>query len=257
MIYPEEAPAVLIRQHEEVQGRLQRAYMRAIEFSYMRLTNQTSKEFMGHGVARRLGVITKSAQNIFSIFPPDRRQPLGRDLLEDLNINLHAFVLHVNALQDNLAWTYVHEHGLTFKRKQAVSLFGDRLRKILPLPLREYLEQEVLQKWHKEYSTEFRDALAHQIPLYVPPTQLTNAEKLRSEELNEEFLRRLRIYDFEGVEQVQEEQNSLGVACPQFLHSLRAEGTMVLHPQVICDQMTALDLFDSVTKHWGPPELSA
>jgi hypothetical protein len=253
MIYPKEALPVLVQQHEDVQRRLRDAYLASVEFSMTKLSNEEAREFMGHGVARRLGVIAKAAQNIFSIFPPDRLKPLGRELLEDLNINLHAFVLHVNALQDNLAWTYVSEYGIEVKRRQAVSLFGEDLKSRLPRPVQKFLNQESIKKWHKEYSTDFRDALAHRIPLYVPPAQLTAAEGLRSKELNEEFWRRLQSHEFEAAERAQEEQNALGTACPQFAHSLRGASPMVLHPQVISDGLTALELYETVTTHWGPP----
>lgn len=252
MIYPPEVPPALVDQHAQLQERLQETYVRVSEFSFNCLTKDQSREFMSHGVARRLRVIARCAHNIFSIFPPDRRATLDRDSLEDVNINLHAFVLHVNALQDNLAWAYVLEFGLPLGR-HAVSLFKDELKRRLPLPIQEFLDQESIATWQKEYSTDFRDALAHRIPLYVPPAQLTEADKQRAAELDGEFHRLVRSHDFDGVERVQDEQNALGTACPQFAHSLRTSAHHILHPQVICDGLTALELCNTVTRHWGAP----
>lgn len=253
MIYPPEVPPALVDQHEQLQERLQRTYIRVSEFSLGQLTKDESREFMSHGVARRLRVIARCAQNIFSIFPPSRRETLDRDSLEDVNINLHAFVLHVNALQDNLAWAYVIEHGVVLKNRHAVSLFKEELKRQLPMRIQEFLNQESMTSWQKEYSTDFRDALAHRIPLYVPPAQLTKADQQRAAELNDEFYRLVRAHDFVGVARVQDEQNALGTACPQFAHSLRTSAHLVLHPQVICDGLTALELCDTVIKHWGAP----
>ena len=49
--------------------------------------------------------------------------------------------------------------------------------------LADYLAPGDTQKWHSEYAKEYRDALAHRIPLYVPLFRLTDDDKKRFEEI--------------------------------------------------------------------------
>lgn len=252
MFYQPEAIEAFERNHPIIQHELFTAYVGATAFSD-RLTNPEAIGYMRHGVARRLGLIRKSAGNIFEIYPPARIEPLDRDSLEDVTINLHAFVLHVNALQDNLAWAYQLEFGMGIKRRLDVSLFGDVLGKRLPQPIQDYLDGSGLREWHREYSTDFRDALAHRIPLYVPPSQLTAEEVSRSNELQLIFNLRVAAHDWEAVEAAQNELNALGKACPQFLHCTSTSKPVVLHAQVLCDARTAIALYETMTTHWAAP----
>lgn len=50
------------------------------------------KEFLIQGVARRLQVIRRCVENIYSIFPVKREELLCNDELSDVDINLHAFL---------------------------------------------------------------------------------------------------------------------------------------------------------------------
>ena len=251
MFYPPEAVEAFERNHLEIQHELFVAYVEAVTFA-QNLTNTEAAGYMRHGVARRLGLIRKCSSNIFDLYPPDRTQPLGRETLEEVTINLHAFVLHVNALQDNLAWAYQLEFAMGLGRFD-VSLFKNALKLRMPQPVRDYLENSGIADWHQTYSTDFRDALAHRIPLYVPPSQLTADEIRRTNELQLVFNAAVSAHDWEAVEIAQAEMNTLGQACPQFLHCTNTSQIVVLHPQVLADARTAIALYEIVTKNWAPP----
>ena len=251
MFYPPEAVEAFERNHAAIQQELLAAYFGAVVFAD-RLTNPEAAGYMRHGVSRRLGLIRKSASNIFDLFPPSRTKPLSRESLEDITINLHAFVLHVNALQDNLAWAYQLEFGMGLPRMH-VSLFRDELMLRLPQPVQEYLTGSGIADWHKEYSTDFRDALAHRIPLYVPPSQLTAEEIKRSNELQTIFNDRVTAHDWDGVEAAQAEMNALGQACPQFLHCVTTSKPVILHPQILADARTAIALYEIMAANWAEP----
>jgi len=96
-----------------------------------------------------------------------------------------------------------------------------------------------MQTWYTKYSKNYRDALAHRIPLYVPPSALNK------EEQNEYMLLEKQLWDFSSLEailqhnEMLEKQSQLGRACPLFAHSLN-EGSkpLFLHAQVIADFLT-------------------
>ena len=230
---------------------LNEVYLQAIAFGQQRIANEEAKRFMLHGVARRLGLITRSALGIFEGYPPERVQPLPREQLENVNINLHAFILHCNVIQDNLAWCYVKEFGLVLDRRE-VSLFHARLQQRLPQQVQDYLNNDDLQSWRNTYSTEYRDALAHRIPAYVPPSQLNQEDALRSNALQAVFNEGMRVGDFHAVIAAQTEMNALGEASPFFMHDLGSD-QHVLHPQILCDALTVIELYTVVTDNWAPP----
>ena len=58
-------------------------------------------EHLVHGVGRRLTVMRKSLQNIYELFPVDCEQALPLDVLADVQINLHAFLMNVAGLFEN------------------------------------------------------------------------------------------------------------------------------------------------------------
>ncbi len=252
MRYSPEVIEHLQQKHPETQAGLELAQAKSIGFAHERLVNDEAKHFMLYGVGRRLQLIRRSAGRIFEALPPDQVAPLGRDALQDVNISLHAFIIHSNALQDNLAWTFVKEFGLAL-RKFDVSLFKTALQRRLPQPIQAFLIGEDLQAWHKTYSTDFRDGLAHRIPLYVPPAQLTEQDTVRNLELQKTFQEKLRLHDWAAAIAAQDEINSLGTACPYFLHDFNGQ-KMVLHPQILCDSLTVIELFDTVVDNWGAPE---
>ena len=75
------------------------------------LNFEEGREHIGHGVCRRLMIIQRCIQNIFTIFPPRRKQLLSDDERVDLEINLHSFLINIHGLPDNLAWAYVLRSG--------------------------------------------------------------------------------------------------------------------------------------------------
>ncbi len=128
-----------------------------------------SKEYLLHGALRRIGTITRCMENIFSIFPPSQNSILGSQKIEDVTINLHAFFINVSGILDNLALVFYYEKKLDIKRND-VCFFKKDFQKKLGQNLKEYLTDQI-KEWYCEYSKNYRDALCHRIPFYVPPYQ--------------------------------------------------------------------------------------
>ena len=124
------------------------------------------------GVCRRLNIIQGCIRNIYRIFPVERTQLLDENERADVAINLHAFLINIHAVPDNLAWAYLLERGVTLKPSQ-VGLFNKHTKPYMRKEIFESLKSNGITKWHIGYAKNYRDALAHRIPPYVAPDVLT------------------------------------------------------------------------------------
>ena len=79
------------------------------------------------------------------MFPPETVRPPDRDILSDVQINLHAFVIIAYGIHDNWAWVYVLQHNLEAEigGRRRVGLFIDATQQRLPPALRDYLASDV------------------------------------------------------------------------------------------------------------------
>ncbi len=224
----------------------------------VRLQGTRAKEYLLHGVARRLGILTRCVHNIFTIFPVERTQQLESDALTDVEINLHAFFVNISGLFDNLAWVVAFENSLLGTPERGklgrfdIGIFSNKMQAHFPDKLRTYLNSEPIRNWYSEYSKNYRDALAHRIPMYIPPSVLNDEEKTRYFTI-EDQIRKLD-FDLPGsdslYDQLREEQNMIGTPSLVFIHSYEESRPAIIHQQVIIDYVTveeALNVFcDSV-----------
>jgi hypothetical protein len=214
-----------------------------------------ARQHMTQGVGRRLAALRRSLIKIFELYPPSRGQPLPREALEDIQIYLQAFVINLYGIFDNWAWAFVYRHDLLTQigGRMNVSLFKDSTRQYLPAPLREYLAGEVISAWHDDYLKGYRDALAHRIPLYLPPAAWTKADAEKYEELEREKMECLQTRQWEKLEEVWAEQDVIGKACPTFMHEFTDEVSdrpVFLHPQIINDSAAVVEFGKLFLNHW-------
>jgi hypothetical protein len=180
-----------------------------------------AQEFLNHGVHRRMKIIRRCIENIFNIYPLNRAQPLSEAELSELCINLHAFFVDLFGVFDNLAWTKAHERNLPalsnrfkigmYKKASKTSTDLVANDEVVGAQLGDYLNSELLLKWQNEHLKEFRDALAHRIPLYVPPYAVND-------------------------------DGAIINPAPYFTHGTSYDGVLVLHPQLIADFNTVTEL---------------
>jgi len=211
------------------------------------LTNAKAKEYLLHGAARRLGVIERCVENIYSIFPLQREQLLNWDELKDVDINLHAFFVNIFGLLDNMAWVAVYEKdrrkGIS---KNDVGLYRIKTQEILSDDFKKYLNSDRMKKWHDEYLKNYRDALSHKIPLYVPPKSLTPGQKKQVADIEEKRNKAIKNEDFFLMDDLQKEEDNIGTPSPFFVHSLAETDNqmVVLHAQVITDFGTVEEIVE-------------
>jgi hypothetical protein len=210
-----------------------------------KLKEDKSKEYLHQGAERRLGVIKRCVENIFSIFPADRGSLLCHDELADVEINLHAFFVNISGLLDNLAWVVIYEKQLAdVIDKERVGLFRKETKKHLSSAFCQYLNSNQMKIWHGQYLKNYRDALSHRIPLYVPPQTLNVEQKELWEKIEKKIANSFKSRDFDAVDKLRSEQNNIGSICPVFVHALSENKPLFLHVQLISDFMTIEEIIE-------------
>lgn len=223
-----------------------------------------AKEYLTQGVGRRLSILIRCIHNIFNIFPVGRTEHLALEELADVDINLHAFFVNLSGLLDNLAWVFVFENNLLGSSKEGklgkedIGLFKKKTQSCFPDDFRTYLSTERMKRWYSEYSKNYRDALAHRIPAYVPPFILNREEQEKYLALDAQIhALDLRVYDNLAIyDQLREKQKELGKPSLFFTHSF-AEGSQpaLLHAQVIIDYLTVEEILNSFCEKMCPKPL--
>lgn len=222
------------------------------------LKTERAREYMGHGVCRRLQTIRGCIDNIFNIFPIDRTNLLNQEERVGLEINLHAFLINVHGIPDNLAWIYVLENDFKISPKinpLQVGLFKKQTKKHLPTEVCKYLNSAVISNWHNEYAKNYRDALAHRIPPYVPPSTFTSENETMYKEINSSILEEYEKGNFDRALLLSQDLKSIGTICPAFTHSLvdaEACSPMEIHSQILVDAMTVMEIIKILGPHLEP-----
>jgi len=135
-------------------------------------TDKLASEHAAHGFCRRVTTLGRCIHNVFELIPPEKEGLPERDVVTDTEINLQAFLFNVFGALDNLAWIVRQEKGLMKPNGKSLG-FDDTglgpkklIRSLVSGKLATYLAS--FDPWF-EYLEQFRHALAHQIPIYVPP----------------------------------------------------------------------------------------
>jgi hypothetical protein len=209
--------------------------------------NARAKEFASHGFARRLKVIARCIDNVFQEIPPDRADLPSRDELTDATINIQSFVFNVFGAIDNLAWIWMCEHGQ--KRRDGTPIpnghvglgpANESVRSTLSQNLQDYLN--TLDRWF-EHLTTLRHALAHRIPLYIPPYVIAKADEAAYQDYETKMTEAIKQHKFTEYDRLSAEQMKLGRFRPWVQHSFE-EGAkpVVFHPQMLADFNTLSEL---------------
>lgn len=243
--YSTELLAKMEREHEALTQKLRELPEQIITKWWTVLKSPRAREYLTHGVGRRLRIVRACFKNVFSICPVDRTELFSSEELTELDTNLHSFVINVHGLLDNLAWVTVFEVSPTpFPGRNQVGLFNPEIQKHLSADAQAFLTSQTMKDWHKTYAKNFRDALAHRIPLYVPPYGVAPEDQQKYRDLGREYFEQMRAGEFAEARALQEAQDGLGNILPAFIHSYEdsdASTPVALHPQLICDAMTVVE----------------
>lgn len=254
MKYPAEAiPQLKLNAQSAIQGLIE-VQVRCTRAGQMAEDGRV-KEHLSYGASRRLQVLRRAISNVFKLFPLEQETPLPFDVLTDVQINLHAFTINLYGAFENLAWAYVLQKGLLeeigdFRR---VGMFSTATQRHLPAAVREWLENPEMEQWRLSYLKSYRDALAHRIPLYIPPSEVTSQDVARLRELEQQCAGHIENLDLDALEAAQLEQRSIGTPSFQFLHAIHpdeAAQPVLMHPQLVCDALTITAFSNVFFDNW-------
>jgi hypothetical protein len=215
-----------------IEGRTNNLLLKYMAHSF---TSEKGREFASYGFGRRMQTLRRCIQKVFEVVPPDTVIVPERGQLDDAQINLQAFVANAFGVADNLAWIWVHERGLAENIKPlqvGLRKKNTEVRDSLPAGFRGYLE--TIDEWF-DYVTEYRHALAHRIPLYIPPGAVRRSDAAAATELRERMNAARFAFDGE-YERLGAEEAKLFFFYPMMTHSLQeTAGVVYFHGQVIAD----------------------
>lgn len=207
-----------------------------------RLKNPNAIENLCQGVMRRGFVNAHCLRRIYEISPPTRTNPLTHEEREDITVFLLTFLFNVSGIIDNLSWIWFYEKKICEKEdpekfKFKVHLFDKDFKKYLTDEVKK--ELQIFNKW-QNHIKNFRDPIAHRIPLYVIPYFLdeegARKHKLLVEKFNNET-------DIDERKRLLEEMDNCGVYEPAYMHSFSEESPLVaMHPQLLADTNTIIEL---------------
>ena len=165
------------------------------------------------------------------------------------------------ALWRNLALSLAYENDLIGSKDKAkvhpkqANLFDKRFQKLLHPKLSAYLSGQVAA-WYKQYAKDYRDALAHRIPPYVPPSGLNELQQQRFADIEKELGILTYEKNLDQIAALREEEESLGSAIAVYVHSFSEKARRVwLHPQILTDFLTIEDLLHKTIEsfRWQHP----
>jgi hypothetical protein len=212
------------------------------------LQSERAREYLLHGICRRLTLLHQSIRNVFEIFPVTRENQLTQVELSNIEINLHAFTINIYGLLDNVAWVFVFENKLENNiqgSRRGVGLFSKYVIKHFPDRIKEYLHSDRIQQWYRDYAKNYRDALVHRIPLYVPPYNIDPKDAERYREYDSKISERMSVGDFDSIDELRKDRDSIGSISGAFLHSYLdqdAAKPVMFHAQMLADSNTVIEI---------------
>lgn len=220
-----------------------RADQLMLDFTYYPFSNTQAREFASHGFSRRLGTLRRCIENVFKIIPPRTRKIPSKQRLYDAQINLQSFIANVYGSVDNLAWVWAFETGLSdrlSKTQVGLKESHKKVRDSLGPELQQYLKK--MDPWFAGI-IEYRDALAHRIPLYVPPGGVLSGRVDAYNEFQVRINAAFSNLDFATYDKLTAEQEKLLVFRPVMTHSLaETTGHYPFHVQMLTDFVTIEDI---------------
>lgn len=256
-LYSEESILEMESARDEWIVRSKRLCERALVRSY---PTTDAAEYARHGVNRRLRSLRHYIDRVFDLIAPDMDHSPSSEALLDATAFIHSFIVNVYGAIDNFARIWCLEVPVKNKKGELVRGIdiGFRpkntyVRDSLPDGFKAYLKE--CDPWF-EYLENYRHAVAHRIPVYIPPKTLNDDERKQYTKLQTDIDVALKSDQTKEVWRLFEAQRKLGVFKPLMMHSFGENAQPVwFHGQMICDLATVvkigektLDELDSCTK---------
>jgi hypothetical protein len=217
------------------------ADLREAYFVY-KYQHDRAREFAFNGFGRRVNILERCIDRVFSIIPPEQADLPDRNQLLDTDVHLHAFVFNTFGALDNLAWIWVYERlsgpDATQLDRRDIGLHRPtmRIRRTFSTEFQKYLATR--SDWFG-LQENYRHALAHRIPLYVPPFAVPTSKQAEYGSLGQRLHDAIARRDFDECDRLEAAQESLASFQPYMMHSF-GEGAkpIAFHAQLIADFLT-------------------
>jgi hypothetical protein len=210
--------------------------------------HERSKTLAAHGATRRLRTLVRCIEQVYNLVPPATVSPLQVEI-EDAAVWLQAFMINTYGVIDNYARLWVWEADIQHKGKSikpmkiGLTPAHKIVRQSLSTQMQAYLA--TTDDWFA-YLENYRHALAHRIPLYIPPKRMDEDAAKEWRRLEVESLEALKARDMDRYGQLRGQQSLLGAFQPWMMHSFgpnENDGKPVLfHPQMICDLASVVEI---------------
>ena len=230
-------------QWEERQGRL------LLSVACYPFKVPAAREMMQHGVSRRLADLQHALGRVFEVLPPDADAP-SRAQISDATAFLQAFVINTFGVVDNLAWVWALEADVRkddgpVPAKEVGFMPRQRLmRASVSDRTRAYLASA--DDWCR-YLEGYRHALAHRVPLYIPPRTVDGAGEAEFRRLEAAAL--VEGPGSEAWSRMLGAHSTLGVFLPVMMHSY-SEGAppMWFHERIISDLGRVIEIGEHIAR---------
>jgi hypothetical protein len=211
------------------------------------LKDVTAREYATQGFPRRLGVMAHCIHNVFTTLPPEKEEIPSKTQLFDATVNIQAFLVNAFGCIDNLARIWIHEKPVTTARGKplpkgeiGLAVHHTHVRTSLSQEFQDYLK--TLDEW-LTFMGNFRHALAHRIPLYIPPYALRPQDEAAYNEFEQKMIEASKNGELAEHGALAAEQQKLVRFMPWMHHSYLEEGKpAVFHPQLLADFHTIEEL---------------
>lgn len=212
------------------------------------LRTPEAREMMQHGVSRRISDLKHALGRVFEIIPPQETNP-DPAAIRDATAFLQAFIINIFGAMDNLAWLWRLQADIRDRKghplhRSRIGLTPGHtdLRRSLSDRTQTYLL--TTDAWFG-YLEDYRHALAHRIPLYIPPKTLDEEAAAEFRHLGEQVGAENWRWDQWGA--VLDAQRRLGVFEPYMTHAFGERARPVpFHQQTICDFATVIEVAEHV-----------
>lgn len=200
-----------------------------------------------HGLARRLDMLCRCVERVYESLPPDQLEVPDRQAVEEATAHIQAFVMNAFGACDNLAWLWVLERGVTQPNgnpllPKQIGL-GERYARVRQSLTPLLLGLLVARRDWFDHLTDFRDALAHRIPLYIPPFMVDPADGDQYAQLDAAAGQALHGGDLAAYEALSAERDALRHFKPLMTHALDPTAKLVVfHVQLLADLATINEL---------------
>lgn len=209
-----------------------------------------AEEIARTGFVRRIGYLEHALVRLSEFYPPNLTSA-SRDIVRDAGLLLQAFVMNVFGAIDNLAFIWALERNVTAPdgrqlSKQETVFIGTRgkqIRESLTPLVRSAIDNA--SEWFKLVGA-YRHGVAHQIPIYIPRL-LTKKDQQEAESLDLSLKAAFADGDRSKWDDLFDKRHRLG----DFGGLMALDGVekpLMLHPQVVCDLATVVELGEVIFK---------